>query len=77
MYLISVVLGGNEYNKKNIAINEKLISNNGNEFNIWEGKSNFESISEELIDKIIKIRKGEFWYIPRHDANYGKLQFNE
>ncbi|MFW9866987.1 MAG: endonuclease Q family protein [Candidatus Thorarchaeota archaeon] len=77
LYLITVVFGGNEYNKKNIAIYEKLISNNGNEFNIWEGKSNFEGISEELIEKIIKIRKGEFWYIPGHDANYGKLQFNE
>lgn len=39
-------------------------------------KNNFEGIPEVLIEKIQKIRDGDFWFIPGHDANYGKLQFN-
>ncbi|MFX1316504.1 MAG: endonuclease Q family protein [Promethearchaeota archaeon] len=72
--LISIVLGGNEYSKANLSIYDKLISNNGGEFSIWEGKSNFEGIPEHLINAIYKIRNDKFWFIPGHDAVYGKLQ---
>ncbi len=75
LYLITIVLGENEYSKYNLSIYQKLITNNDGEYNIWKGKSNFEGIPEELIDAIIKIRKGKFWFIPGHDAVYGKLQF--
>ncbi|MFW9940010.1 MAG: endonuclease Q family protein [Candidatus Thorarchaeota archaeon] len=74
--LISVVLGGTEYDKKNLSVYNMLISNNGSEYNIWEGKSNFEGLSEDLISAINKIRTGDFWFIPGYDANYGKLKFN-
>ncbi len=75
LYLITIILGGNEYSKENISIYQKLIANNNGEYSIWEGKSNFKGISEELIDAIIKIRKGKFWFIPGHDSIYGKIQF--
>ncbi|MFW9773562.1 MAG: hypothetical protein ACFFEO_15540, partial [Candidatus Thorarchaeota archaeon] len=76
LHLISKVFGGTEYTKQNILMYENLIANNGGEYNIWEGKNNFEGIPEVLIEKIQKIRDGDFWFIPGHDANYGKLQFN-
>jgi len=65
-----------EYDKKNISMYNRLISNNGSEYNIWEGKSNFEGLSEDLISAINKIRTGDFWFIPGYDANYGRLKFN-
>jgi uncharacterized protein (TIGR00375 family) len=74
--LISIVLGGTEYDKKNILAYESHISNNGNEYNIWEGKDNFEGISEDLISAISRIREGNFWFEPGYDASYGKFQFN-
>ena len=74
--LISVVLGGTEYDKKNLSVYDRLISNNGSEYNIWGGNSNFEGIPEDLISAINKIRKGNFWFVPGYDANYGRLQFN-
>ncbi len=75
LHLISIVLGGSEYDKRNLSIYLNLIENNDSEFAIWEGKSNFESIPENLADAIRKIRNGKFWFIPGHDALYGKLQF--
>ena len=74
--LISVVLGGTEYDKKNLFVYDKLISNNGSEYNIWEGGSNFQGLSEDLISAIINVRKGNFWFVPGYDSNYGKLQIN-
>jgi PHP family Zn ribbon phosphoesterase len=73
--LISIVLGGSEYDRRNLAIYQSLITQNGSEYAIWEGQSNFNNISEKLIDAIHKIRKGKFWFIPGHDAVYGRLQF--
>ncbi|MFW9999946.1 MAG: endonuclease Q family protein [Candidatus Hodarchaeota archaeon] len=75
LHLISVILGGSEYDRKNLSIYEKLIAQNSSEYAIWEGKSNFNSIPEDLYEAINKIRKGKFWFIPGHDAVYGKLQF--
>ncbi|MFX1301923.1 MAG: endonuclease Q family protein [Promethearchaeota archaeon] len=75
LQLVSIILGGSEYDRRNISIYEKLIKDNGNEYAIWEGKSNFEGIPEKLVEAINKIRKGKFWFIPGHDAVYGKLQF--
>ncbi|MFX1323571.1 MAG: hypothetical protein ACFE8N_01345 [Promethearchaeota archaeon] len=55
---------------------ENIIANKGGEYNIREGKNNFEGIPEILVEKIQKIRDTNFWFISGHDANYGKLQFN-
>ena len=74
--LIAVILGGTEYDKKNLFVYDKLISNNGSEYNIWEGGSNFQGLSEDLISAIINVRKGNFWFVPGYDSNYGKLQIN-
>jgi PHP family Zn ribbon phosphoesterase len=73
--LISLVLGGTEYDRRNLSIYKKLVANNDGEYAIWEGKSNFDKIPEPLIEAIQKIRKGKFWFIPEHDAVYGKLRF--
>ncbi|MFX1568160.1 MAG: hypothetical protein ACFFCV_07320, partial [Promethearchaeota archaeon] len=59
----------------NLLIYENLIAQNGSEFAIWEGKSNFNNIPENLNKAIQKVRNGKFWFIPGHDAVYGKLQF--
>jgi len=75
LHLISNVLGGSEYDKRNLSIYQNLIENNNSEYAIWEGKSNFDYIPENLIEAIQKIRNGKFWFIPGHDAVYGKLQF--
>jgi len=75
LYLISIVLGGSEYNRRNLSLYQKLIVNNKSEYAIWEGQCNFENIPENLIEAIHKVRKGKFWFIPGHDAVYGKLQF--
>ena len=75
LYLITLIQGGTEYSKENLSIYRKLISSNNGEYNIWEGKSNFQKIPEKLIDAINKVRNGKFWFIPGHDAVYGKLQF--
>lgn len=77
LHLISIVLGGSEYDRANISIYQKLISQNGSEYAIWKGKSNFNGIPEDLKEAICKIRKGRFWFIPGHDAVYGKLQFED
>ncbi|MFX1377366.1 MAG: endonuclease Q family protein [Promethearchaeota archaeon] len=74
--LIAVVLGGTEYDKRNLFIYDQLISKNESEFNIWEGKSNFKGIPDEIISAINKIREGKFWFLPGFDSNYGELQFN-
>lgn len=73
--LISIVMGGTEYSKRNLSLYQKIITNNEDEYALWEGKSNFEGIPEKLIEAIRKIRNGRFWFIPGHDATYGKLQF--
>ncbi|MFW9971216.1 MAG: endonuclease Q family protein [Candidatus Odinarchaeota archaeon] len=73
--LISTVLGGSEYDRSNLLIYQRLLENNDSEYAIWEGKSNFTNIPEILIEAIYKIRNGKFWFIPGHDALYGKLQF--
>lgn len=75
LQVISIILGGTEYDKKNLLLYQELITKNGGEYDIWEGKSNFEGLPDELIDAIEKIRKGKFWFIPGYDAIYGKLQF--
>ncbi len=75
LHLISVILGGSEYDKTNLSLYQKLVENNNSEFAIWEGKSNFDDIPERLIEAIHKVRNGKFWFIPGHDAVYGKLQF--
>ena len=75
LYLISCVLGGSEYNRRNLSLYQQLIANNKGEYSIWEGECNFENIPENLVDAIQKVRKGKFWFIPGHDAVYGKLQF--
>ncbi|UCC20119.1 MAG: hypothetical protein JSV62_02220 [Promethearchaeota archaeon] len=75
LYLISIVLGGSEYDRGNLSIYQNLVENNDNEYDIWEGRSNFDNIPENLIKAIHKIRDGKFWFIPGHDAVYGKLQF--
>jgi len=75
LHLISIVLGGSEYDRRNLSIYKKIVADNGGEYAIWEGKSNFDNIPENLIEAIDKIRKGKFWFIPGHDAVYGKLQF--
>ena len=75
LQLVSVILGGSEYDRRNISIYQKLIKDNGSEYAIWEGKSNFDDIPENLVEAILKVRKGKFWFIPGHDAVYGKLQF--
>ena len=75
LYLISSVLGGSEYNRRNLSLYQQLIANNKGEYSIWEGNCNFENIPENLVDAIHKVRKGKFWFIPGHDAVYGKLQF--
>jgi uncharacterized protein (TIGR00375 family) len=77
LHLISIVLGGSEYDKKNLSIYQKMVSNNGDEYAIWEGKSNFDGIPENLIKAIEKVRSGKFWFIPGHDTVYGKLQFED
>jgi uncharacterized protein (TIGR00375 family) len=74
--LIAVILGGTEYDKKNLFVYEKLISNNGSEYNIWEGKCNFQGMPEKLISAINNVRKQNFWFVPGFDSNYGKLQIN-
>ncbi len=73
--LISIVLGGSEYDRRNLSIYQKLVAQNCSEYAIWEGKSNFNNIPENLKEAIQKIRKSKFWFIPGHDAVYGKLQF--
>ena len=75
LHLITIVLGGSEYDRRNLSIYKKLVADNNGEYAIWEGKSNFDNIPEKLIVAIEKIRKGKFWFIPGHDAIYGKLQF--
>ncbi|UCD01047.1 MAG: hypothetical protein JSV23_09200 [Promethearchaeota archaeon] len=75
LQLISIVLGGTEYDRKNLTVYQELIADNGSEYAIWEGKSNFDNCPENLVEAINKIRKGKFWFIPGHDAVYGKLQF--
>ena len=75
LQLVSIILGGSEYDRRNISIYQKLITDNGGEYAIWEGKSNFDDIPENLVEAIHKVRKGKFWFIPGHDAVYGKLQF--
>jgi uncharacterized protein (TIGR00375 family) len=75
LHLISYILGGSEYDRRNLSIYQKIVKNNESEFAIWEGKSNFDNIPENLIDAIYKVRNGKFWFIPGHDAVYGKLQF--
>jgi uncharacterized protein (TIGR00375 family) len=75
LHLISIVMGGTEYNKRNLSLYQKIITNNEGEYGVWEGKSNFDDIPEEIIEAIKKIRNGKFWFIPGHDAVYGKLQF--
>jgi len=75
LHLISKVLGGTEYDKKNLMLYHKLINNNDGEYEIWEGKSNFEGISTELIDAINKVKCGKFWFIPGYDSVYGNLRF--
>jgi uncharacterized protein (TIGR00375 family) len=74
--LISVILGGTEYDKENILLYYKIISNNVSEYNIWEGESNFKGLSEDLISAINNIRRGNFWFIPGFDSIYGKLHVN-
>ena len=74
--LIAVILGGTEYDRKNLFLYDKIISNNGSEYNIWEGKSNFKGLPEDLISAINHVRKGNFWFMPGYDSNYGKLQIN-
>jgi len=34
-------------------------------------------ILQTEVEAIWKIRKGKFWFIPGHDAVYGKLQFED
>ena len=75
LHLISIVLGGSEYDRRNLSLYQKLITDNGSEYAIWEGKSNFDDCPENLVEAINKVRKGKFWFIPGHDAVYGKLQF--
>ena len=75
LYLISIILGGSEYNRRNLSLYQELIANNKSEYAIWEGQCNFENIPEILVEAIHKVRKGKFWFIPGHDAVYGKLQF--
>ena len=75
LHLISIVLGRSEYDRRNLSIYQKLVQDNDSEYAIWEGKSNFDSIPDNLIEAIQKVRKGKFWFIPGHDAVYGKLQF--
>jgi uncharacterized protein (TIGR00375 family) len=72
--LISNILGGSEYDRRNISIYQSLVAQNCGEYAIWEGKSNFNGIPENLIEAISKIRRGKFWFIPGHDSVYGKLQ---
>ena len=74
--LIAVILGGTEYDRKNLFLYDKIISNNGSEYNIWEGSSNFKGLPEDLISAINNVRKGNFWFKPGYDSNYGKLQIN-
>ena len=75
LHLISIVLGRSEYDRRNLSIYQKLVQDNDSEYAIWEGKSNFDSIPDNLIEAIQKVRKDKFWFIPGHDAVYGKLQF--
>ncbi len=75
--LISIVLGGSVYDRGNISIYQRLLAQNCSEYAIWEGKSNFDGIPEDLKEAICKIRKDKFWFIPGHDAVYGKLQFED
>lgn len=75
LHLISIVLGGTEYDRGNLAVYKKLVVENSGEYAIWEGKSNFDNIDENLIIAIDKIRKGKFWFIPGHDSVYGVLNF--
>ncbi|MFW9901014.1 MAG: endonuclease Q family protein [Candidatus Thorarchaeota archaeon] len=75
LHLISIVLGKSEYDRRNLSIYQNLIAQNGSEYAIWEGKSNFNNIPEKLNEAIHKVRNGKFWFIPGHDAFYGKLQF--
>lgn len=75
LHLISIVLGRSEYDRRNLSIYQKLVQDNDSEYAIWEGKSNFDSIPDNLIEAIQKVRKGKFWFIPGHDAIYGKIQF--
>ncbi|MFX0037323.1 MAG: endonuclease Q family protein [Candidatus Hermodarchaeota archaeon] len=75
--LISIVLGGSIYDRRNLSMYQKLIADNGGEYLIWEGKSNFDKIPDNLIEAISKIRDGRFWFIPGYDAIYGKLQFEK
>ncbi|MFX1437487.1 MAG: endonuclease Q family protein [Promethearchaeota archaeon] len=77
LQLISNILGGTEYDRRNLSIYYQLVENNESEYAIWEGKSNFDNIPEDLIDAIQNIRNGKFWFIPGHDAVYGKLQFEK
>ncbi|MFX1365805.1 MAG: endonuclease Q family protein [Promethearchaeota archaeon] len=75
LHLISIVLGGTEYDRDNLSVYKKLVVENGGEYAIWEGKSNFDNIDENLIVAIDKIRKRKFWFMPGHDSVYGSLQF--
>ncbi|MFX1281251.1 MAG: hypothetical protein ACFFA3_18010, partial [Promethearchaeota archaeon] len=74
--LISIICGGTEYDKRNLLLYDKLTTNNGGEYKIWEGYSNFRDLPDDLIAAIDKIRKKNFWFIPGYDSIYGKLQFS-
>jgi uncharacterized protein (TIGR00375 family) len=75
LHLISIIMGGTEYSKRNLLLYKSIISNNGDEYAIWEGRSNFNNVPERLAEAVSKIRNGKYWFIPGHDSVYGKLQF--
>ena len=60
LHLISIVLSGSEYDRSNLSIYKKLVADNDGEYAIWEGKSNFDNIPENLIEAIDKGRKENF-----------------
>ncbi len=73
--LIKEVLGGSLYDRNNLQLYEKIVSQNEGEYQIWEGSSNFEGIPYELITAIGKIRAGHYYFLPGFDGVYGKLMF--
>lgn len=72
--LIKFIRGGTQYSKENLTMYLKLTQENGGEYNIWNGNSNFKGIPEEIINAIYKIRTGKYYFIPGHDGCYGKLK---
>ena len=77
LHLISVVCGGTEYTKKNLAIYHKIVRSNNGEFNIWNGHNNSKDIPHKVKCVIDRIKTGKYSFVPGYDSVYGKLELKK